>query len=127
MTTISDLTALLVQHGWPRLEPQQDNITITQSLPDGPWWCCDPTQQCITLHTNTNAIAITVGYDQPSGQLLDTTAWSDLFQDRDSPDAPVELITLALWPPGSPQQSLDWILQTAEQQFQAISSLVANP
>ena len=126
MTTISDLTALLVQSGWPRLEPPQGNDTITQPLPKGPWWCCDPDQHCITLHTNNNAVGITVGYDQPSGQLLDTTVWTDLYQDDNNPDAPAELLSLAVWPPGLPQQTLDLILRLSEQQLQAISSLVAN-
>ena len=123
MTTISALTALLVQSGWPRLEPLQGNDTITQPLPSGPWWCCDPETCCITLHAQPT-IAITVGFDPTSGQLLDTTAWSDSFQHINDPGNPAELLSLAVWLPGSPQHSLDRILQLSEKQLQAISSLV---
>ena len=122
MTTISALTAQLVQHGWPRLEPHQHNDSINQPLPKGPWWCCDPGQQCITLHAQPT-IAITVGYDTSSGQLLDVTAWSDAFADAFNPNHPAELMSLAIWPPGTPQQSLDSILEIAEQQLQTMANI----
>ena len=126
MTTISDLTALLVEHGWPRVEPPDDSDT-NPTVPSGPWWCLDPEEQLITLHPQPT-LGITVEYDDTTGQLLDTTAWSEAFHDirNDDPDHPAELLAVAVWPPGPPRQTLDWLLQTAEQQLQAITNLTAN-
>jgi hypothetical protein len=122
MTTLSQLTTLLVQQGWPRLDPDRGNDNITQPLPSGPWWCCDSEQQVITLHLPSE-INITVGYDTSSGLLLDVTAWSDLFTSTDNPADPVELLSLAVWPGDA---GINWLIQTAEQQLAAVSNLVAN-
>ncbi len=123
MTSISQLTALLVSHGWPRLDPGQSNGLIPKDpASHGPWWCCDSEQQVITLHLPSQ-INITIGFDANSGLLLDTTAWTDLFGTADNPADPVELLSLAVWPGDA---GIDWLIHTAEQQLAAVSNLVAN-